>query len=420
MSREDAMQPTMQRVTFEGSQGGALAGRLDLPAGQVAATALFAHCFTCSKDIFAAKRVATELARRGIAVLRFDFTGLGASDGDFASANFSSNCEDLLRAAGWLRDHLEAPRLLVGHSLGGAAVLAVAADIAEVRAVATIGAPADADHVLKNFHAQLDRIEADGEAEVSLAGRSFRIRKQFLDDLRGQRLRERIAAMRKALLVLHSPADEVVGIDNASAIFTAARHPKSFVSLAGADHLLSRREDATYAAEVIAAWASRFAARPVEQEEGGPKVVVAETGEGKFQNYVIAGRHRLLADEPVEAGGLDTGPSPYRYLAIALGACTAMTLRLYAEHKKLALGSIRVEVDHDKVHAEDCAECAEDVRGRGGRIDRFERRIVIAGQVGEALRTKLIEIAGKCPVHRTLEAGSAVATTLAASDLTEN
>ena len=415
------MQPTVQRVTFEGSQGGALAGRLDLPAGAVAATALFAHCFTCSKDIFAAKRVATELARRGIAVLRFDFTGLGASDGEFASSNFSSNCEDLLGAAAWLREHLEAPGLLVGHSLGGAAVLAVAGDIAEAKAVVTIGAPADADHVLRNFHADLDRIETDGEAEVRLAGRSFHIRKQFLEDVRGQRLRERVAAMRKALLVLHSPTDEVVGIDNASAIFTAARHPKSFISLAGADHLLSRREDAGYAAEVIAAWASRFVARPLEAETAeGPKVIVAETGEGKFQNYVIAGRHRLFADEPFEAGGMDTGPSPYRYLAIALGACTAMTLRLYAEHKKLALGAIRVEVDHDKVHAEDCAECAEDARGGGGRIDRFERRIFVAGEVDDALQAKLVEIAGKCPVHRTLEAGSTVATTLTATDLTEN
>ena len=405
------MSATVERVTFAGSQGDTLAARLDVPAGAVRATAIFAHCFTCSKDILAARRIAGELAMRGIAVLRFDFTGLGASEGEFANTNFSSNCADLIRAADWLRDNVEAPSILIGHSLGGAAVLAVAGDIAEVKAVATIGAPADAAHVADNFHADLQAIERDGEAEVTLAGRKFRIQKQFLDDIGGQNLASRIAAMKKALMVLHSPLDDTVGIDNASAIFRAARHPKSFVSLDKADHLLTRAEDASYAAEIIAAWSSRFIARQAAPASDAHAVIrVAETGGGKFQNFVIAGRHRIFADEPADAGGLDSGPSPYDFLAVALGACTSMTLRIYAAFKKLDVGTISVEVSHDKVHAKDCADCTEELRDRPGKIDRFERRISIAGGIDAALEAKLLEIADKCPVHKTLEAGAAVVT----------
>ena len=409
------MSATVQRVTFEGSQGDTLAARFDVPAGTVRATAIFAHCFTCSKDIQAAKRIAGELAMRGIAVLRFDFTGLGASDGEFANTNFSSNCTDLLRAADWLRDTIEAPSILIGHSLGGAAVLGVAGDIAEVKAVATIGAPADAAHVAHNFHADLETIERDGSAEVSLAGRKFRIQKQFLDDIRGQNLTNRIAGMKKALMVLHSPLDDTVGIDNASAIFLAAKHPKSYVSLDKADHLLTRAEDASYAAEIIAAWASRFIAREVAPaaSDDHAAIRVAETGGGKFQNYVIAGRHRMFADEPVDVGGLDSGPSPYDFLAVSLAACTSMTLRIYAVFKKLDIGTISVEVLHDKVHAKDCQDCAEELRDRPGKIDRFERRITVAGDIDAALEKKLLEIADKCPVHRTLEKGAAVVTQVA-------
>ena len=409
------MSATVQRVTFEGSQGDTLAARFDVPAGTVRATAIFAHCFTCSKDIQAARRIAGELAMRGIAVLRFDFTGLGASGGEFANTNFSSNCGDLLRAADWLRDHVEAPSILIGHSLGGAAVLSIAGDIAEVKAVATIGAPANAAHVVDNFHADLEAIERDGSAEVTLGGRKFRIQKQFLDDIRGQNLTNRIAAMKKALMVLHSPLDDTVGIDNASTIFLAARHPKSFVSLDKADHLLTRAEDAAYAAEIIAAWASRFIARdtlPAPSDEHAA-IRVAETGGGKFQNYVIAGRHRMFADEPADVGGLDSGPSPYDFLSVSLAACTSMTLRMYAAFKKIDVGTIAVEVLHDKVHAKDCADCAEELRDRPGKIDRFERRITISGDIDEALEKKLLEIADKCPVHRTLEARAAVVTRIA-------
>ncbi|WP_187970218.1 bifunctional alpha/beta hydrolase/OsmC family protein [Aquibium microcysteis] len=409
------MQPMTSRASFSGHSGASLAARLDMPDGRVRAFALFAHCFTCSKDLLAVRRIAADLARAGIAVLRFDFTGLGSSEGEFASTNFSSNVADLLAAADWLRENHAAPALLIGHSLGGAAMLAVAADIPEARAVVTIGAPADADHVLANFGADLETIEREGQALVTLAGRGFRIARQFVEDVRGVRLAERIRAMRKPLLILHSPLDETVGIDNATAIFIAARHPKSFVSLDRADHLLTRAEDAAFAASVIAGWASRYLDADTPQGEAPVEHVrVTETGEGKFQNAVQAGRHRLFADEPVSAGGLDTGPSPYDFLSIALGACTSMTLRMYADFKKLPLGRVSVDVSHAKVHSRDCEDCTDEERGSGRRIDRFERVISIEGELPAELADKIEEIAGKCPVHRTLEGHSKVRTVVRA------
>ncbi|PLX39079.1 MAG: osmotically inducible protein C [Hyphomicrobiales bacterium] len=411
------MAPRMQSLSFPGSHGATLAARLDLPAGPVRAYALFAHCFTCSKDLAAARRIAGELTRHGIAVLRFDFTGLGSSEGEFASTDFSSNVGDLHAAIDYLRQHFEAPSLLIGHSLGGAAVLVAAPDVPEVKAVAVIGAPSDAEHVIQNFHCHVERIEEEGKAEVELAGRTFTIRKEFLDDLRQQTVRERIGHMHKALLVLHAPLDNIVGIDNATEIFIAARHPKSFVSLDTADHLLSDAEDGAYAANVISAWASRFI-KPEPEVAGTepPAVRVVETGEGKFQNLVQVGRHRLFADEPEKVGGLDTGPSPYDYLSIALGACTTMTLRLYAEHKGLPVERVSVDVLHAKVHAEDCGDCAEKDRERGGRIDRFERRISIDGDLDADTRERMRQIADRCPVHKTLTTGASVVTVLAEED----
>lgn len=419
------MSATSIKAEFTGHSGARLAARLDIPAGHVRAYALFAHCFTCSKDILAAKRIAAELSRAGIAVLRFDFTGLGSSEGEFASTNFSSNVADLQSAANYLRVNFAAPQILIGHSLGGAAILAVAQSIPEVRAVATIGAPADVAHVIENFGSKIEDIERDGQAMVELAGRTFTIQKQFLDDVREKTLTQHIATMKKPLMVLHSPIDATVGIDNAATIFTAAKHPKSFVSLDMADHLLSRSEDASFAASMIAGWASRYIEADVPQGFGEREaVLVSETGEGKFQNTVHAGRHRLFADEPVSVGGLDSGPSPYDYLSAALGACTSMTLRMYADFKKLDLGRVSVEVSHSKIHAADCLECTEDElqafgKKGSGKIDRFERVIRVQGIVPEALRGKIEQIANKCPVHKTLESSSKVVTRVTAEDGTD-
>jgi putative redox protein len=400
-----------QRLQFAGHSGATLAARLDMPNGPLRAYALFAHCFTCSKDLAAARRIAAELAREGIAVMRFDFTGLGSSEGEFASTNFSSNVADLLSAADYLRQHYRAPSVLIGHSLGGAAVLAVARNIPEVRAVATIGAPADVGHVLKNFGTSLEEIEKSGAAEVDLAGRTFLLRKQFVEDARAHRIKDAVASLKKPLLILHAPLDETVGIENANEIFLAARHPKSFISLDKADHLLTDIEDAAFAGRVISGWLTRYLAADTPQGTGVIEHVrVTETGEGKFQNSVQAGSHRLFADEPGNLGGLDSGPSPYDFLSIALGACTSMTLRIYADHKKLTLGRIGVDVSHAKIHVKDCEDCTEAERRGSGRIDRFERVISIDGEISEELRGKIAEIADKCPVHRTLEAVAKIKT----------
>lgn len=402
-----------EKLEFDGHSGARLAARLDLPNGPVRAYALFAHCFTCSKDIEAARRIGADLAREGVAVLRFDFTGLGASEGEFASTNFSTNLADLLCAVEFLRAHYEAPSVLIGHSLGGAAVLALAGTLVEVRAVVTIGAPADAAHVLGKLGGSLDAISRDGSADVTLAGRSFRIDRQFVEDVQEHSLLDAVKVMRKPLLIMHAPLDEVVGIDNATKIFLAARHPKSFVSLDKSDHLLTDPADTAFAASVIAGWLSRYIVPDEPQgSEAMEHVRVMETGEGRFQNAVQAGRHRLFADEPESVGGLDTGPSPYDFLSIALGACTAMTLRMYADRKGLALGRISVDVSHAKVHMEDCIDCSDELKGKG-RIDRFSRVISVEGEISDEIRDKLVEIAGKCPVHRTLERSSQVQTRIA-------
>ncbi|MCW5745629.1 MAG: OsmC family protein [Alphaproteobacteria bacterium] len=391
-----------QRFDFPNGRGDQLAALLDLPDGPPRAYALFAHCFTCGKDVLAAARIARGLTQQGIAVLRFDFTGLGASDGEFANTNFSSNIADLLAAAEHLRATHAAPQLLIGHSLGGAAVLAAAADISGVRAVVTIAAPSDPGHVTHLLGDKLADIAAKGEVEVTLGGRPFRVQRQFLDDVTHHRLSDRIARLHKPLLVLHAPRDEIVGIDNASAIFTAAKHPKSFVSLDDADHLLSRPRDAAYVADVIAAWASRYLALATAtaspEPQHGEGVLVEETGGGRLQQRVVVGKHRLLADEPVSVGGADSGPDPYSFLLAALGACTSMTLRLYAERKNLPLEGISVHLRHTKIHAADCEECET----KTGKLDRIDREIVLRGPFDAAQRQRLLQIADMCPVHRTL------------------
>ena len=395
------MSGSSREVAIVNKSGEKLAARLDLPAGRPRACALFAHCFTCSKDIFAASRISQELAGLGFAVLRFDFTGLGASEGEFANANFSSNIGDLVAAADFMRNEIEAPKVLIGHSLGGAAVLAAAAKVPEAVAVATIGAPFDPGHVAHLFQSAAEEIAAKGEADVLIAGRPFTVKQQFLDDIAAHNARDYIPALKKALLIFHAPRDTVVGIDNAGEIFKAAKHPKSFVSLDNADHLLSRRADAVYVADVLAAWAARYlpAGKIAEQESQAPgEVVVAETGEGKFTQIVKSGDHRLIADEPTSVGGDDKGPGPYDYVLAGLGACTSMTVRMYAERKGWPLKHVTVGLSHQKIHAEDCADCET----KTGKLDEIERWLTFEGDLDDDQRARLLEIADKCPVHRTL------------------
>lgn len=400
------------RVNFTGQQGQSLAARLETPNGKVLAYALFAHCFTCSKDIFAATRIARGLAEQGIATLRFDFTGLGQSEGDFANENFSSNVEDLVAAAAHMREALEAPSILIGHSLGGAAVLAAAGQIPELKAVATIGAPADPAHVSHLFESDIGTIEKEGEANVQLFGRPFTVKKHFLEDVAQQNQMERIGSLKKALLVMHAPLDATVGIDNAAAIFTAAKHPKSFISLDGADHLLTRQADAEYAADVLAAWAGRWVGRKGEETTGvrakEGQAVVTESDGFKFRQVMSVGPHGLIADEPVSVGGADSGPTPYGFLLAGLGACTSMTIRMYADRKGIALENVRVDLSHDKIHAEDCENCETD----SGKIDKITRTVYLTGSLSEEERQKLLEIADKCPVHRTLHSEVLIETEL--------
>lgn len=388
-----------EKITFQNSNGETLAGRLETPSEPPTGVALFAHCFTCSKDIAAASRISRALSAEGIAVLRFDFTGLGNSDGDFANTNFSSNVDDLIAAADYLRREHEAPALLIGHSLGGAAVLAAADRIREARAVITIGAPSDPSHVSHLLEGSLEEIEREGAATVDLAGRKFRITRRFLDDIRSQSLHERIRKMNKALLVFHSPADRTVGIEHAREIFEAAMHPKSFISLDQADHLLSNRADSIYVGKTIAAWASRYVttARSGTGLPAEGEVWVSES-DGRFAQDVQVAHHRLRADEPEEMGGTDTGPSPYDLLLAGLGACTSMTLRMYANHKKFPLEHVRVRLRHEKVHASDCEECET----QSGKLDHISRWIEMKGELTDEQRRRLLEIADRCPVHRTL------------------
>jgi putative redox protein len=391
-----------ERFDFPNSKGEKLAALLDLPLGRPTAFALFAHCFTCGKDNLAAKRIAEQLTIHGVGVLRFDFTGLGGSEGEFANTQFSSNVDDLVAAADHLRKSHAAPTILIGHSLGGTAMLATAHKIPEARGVVTIAAPFHPNHVTNLFKTEIDKLREQGEIEVRLAGRAFRIRREFLDDVAEKNIRDCIANLHKALLVFHSPTDELVGIENASQIFISAKHPKSFVSLAGADHLLSQRTDAVYVANVVAAWADRYVDQPetmTESEVEAGLVLVRETHGGKFQQEILTGPHHLLADEPVKLGGLGSGPGPYDFLLAGLGACTSMTIRLYADVKKLPLENVSVRLSHGKIHAKDCENCDTKV----STLDHIDRAITLDGPLDDEQRKRLMEIADKCPLHKTLQ-----------------
>ena len=390
------------KVTFPNRNGETLAANLELPEDeQPLAFAVFAHCFTCTRKNPAATHIARALSRRRIAVLRFDFTGLGESEGDFSATTFSHNVEDILAAGDFLAEKYQVPQILIGHSLGGAAVLQAAARMDSVAAVATIAAPCHPRHTLQLFDDVRPEIEKNGQAKVKIDGRPFTIRKDFLDDLEAQDPREVIGKLKAALLIMHSPRDMVVGIDNAAEIYQAAKHPKNFISLDPADHLLSQKEDSRYAAEMIAAWAGRYLDTR-EEGETFPEVidnrVTVRTPGGGFKTDMFVNGHALVADEPESYGGTNRGPSPYDYLLAALGACTGMTIQMYAGRKKWPLKAAVVRLKHEKVHAEDCANC-EDPKGR---IDHFEREIEILGSLSQEQRQRLLEIAEKCPVHRTL------------------
>jgi putative redox protein len=402
-----------KKITFENSKGQRLAALLDLPVDDApVAFALFAHCFTCSKDYKGVARVSRALAAEGVAVLRFDFTGLGQSQGDFADTTFSSNVEDLVAAASFMERELEPPSVLIGHSLGGAAVLQAASRIPSARAVATIGAPSSTNHLAAMLRSSAEDIESTGEAEVSIGGRSFRIRREMVEDLSAVTMEAATASLGRALLVLHSPVDDTVGIEHATAIFRSAKHPKSFVSLDTADHLLTGPADARYVGAVIAGWSRRY----LDSEGTGGKPsrpgddrVVVRTEQGGFRTEVLADGHPLIADEPESVGGTDAGPSPYHLLSTALGACTTMTLQMYAGRKGWPLEAAEVRLRHAKVHCEDCA----DAEHGSAQIDRFDRELVLEGELDESQRARLLQIADRCPVHRTLTKGVEIVTTMA-------
>jgi uncharacterized OsmC-like protein/alpha/beta superfamily hydrolase len=394
------------KASFLNQQGEPLSALLETPEGATKAYAIFAHCFTCSKDIAAASRITRGLAAKGIAVLRFDFTGLGNSDGDFANTNFSSNLQDLIKAAAYLEENYDAPTLIIGHSLGGAAVLAATQFISSIKAIVTIGAPATAHHVGHLFSAAKDEILNNEQAVVELAGRQFTIKKQFLEDINRYNDIEHIAKLERALLVLHSPIDDTVSIDEAAKIYTSAKHPKSFISLDKADHLLSRRQDSEYVSDVIASWAARYLEINITQEEKSSgtapqvkqgQILVTEQNKS-FTRKIYSENHQLIADEPSSFGGSDLGPNPYEYLLSSLGACTSMTIRMYANRKELNLDNVEVTLSHSRIHADDCDEC----ESSDGFIDRIDKFIKLEGDLTDEEKQKLLKIADKCPVHKTL------------------
>jgi putative redox protein len=397
-----------QKLDFVNRNGERLAARLDLPVGQKpCAFAIFAHCFTCTKNFNAIVNIDRELTSQGIAVLRFDFTGIGESEGDFSETNFSTNVEDLVSAADFLRDTYEAPKLLIGHSLGGAAILQAAERIPSTQAVVTIAAPSDLTSVVRFLEEDSgESLRNRDETTINFSGKDFHIRKQFLEDLHQNNMDMVIRNLRKPLLLFHSPLDQVVAIDNAARIFMAARHPKSFISLDKADHLLSNREDSLYVGSVLAAWSKKYLEFPGKRKEMDATEgrVVTRTGKIGFQTEIVADGHHMMADEPIAVGGANTGPTPYDLLNAALGACTGMTLRIYADRKGIPLDGVTVRLKHEKVHAEDCLDCAD----KDKKIDSIEREIELHGDLNQEVREQLLSIAGRCPVHKTLQSATRI------------
>lgn len=398
-------------VSFKNNEGQTLSGRLELPANQHPHNyALFAHCFTCNKNLGAVRNISRALTSKGFGVLRFDFTGLGESEGDFSDTNFSGNVNDLIAAAEFLATNYKSPSLIIGHSLGGAASIFAASEIDSVEAIATVGAPSNPRHVKHLFQSSLEEINANGLAKVRLSGRDFTIKKQFIDDLESKSLSQTVKEMRKPLLVLHSPQDDTVGIKNAEEIYIAAHHPKSFVSLDGADHLLMRKEDSVYTGEVIASWAKRYISFEEKSDaiRTRHQVVAVLDKEDGFTTKMKVGDHYLTADEPESVGGNNFGPNPYEFLSASLASCTAMTIKMYTTFKKWDLEKVEVHTSHGKKYAEDCENCELD----SAKIDTFSREIRITGNLDEKQRQRIMKIADKCPVHKTLHSEIKVETQL--------
>tara|TARA_R110002095_G_scaffold191133_1_gene168748 strand:+ start:350 stop:1606 length:1257 start_codon:yes stop_codon:yes gene_type:complete len=402
-NRRISLSAKLLKVSFKNKDGLVLSGRLHIPAGHIKTFAVYAHCFTCSKDIKAARNICQGLSERGIAALRFDFTGLGDSEGDFVETNFTTNVNDLLCASAFLEKNYQAPEIMIGHSLGGAAALVAASKLPSIKAVSTVNSPCHPKHVARHMHGAEDQILWSGEADVEISGRSFKIKKHFLDDLNSYDMTDVFKKLKAAVLVFHAPHDSTVNIKNASYIFSLAQHPKSFISLDSADHLIMNNEDAKYIASSIAAWASRYiqfeCSEEKRDEKLGDGVVVTETDEGLYTQRVYAGNHIMRSDEPISvSGGLDLGPSPYDYLLAGLGSCTSMTIRMYAQHKGIGLDKVTVELEHDRIHAQDCEACETEK----GMVDVIRRKITLEGPLSDLKKESMLKIADKCPVHRTL------------------
>ena len=398
-----------EKVTFKNKEGFELHGKLELPMDQAPHNfVIFAHCFTCNKNFFAVKNISDALTDRGFGVLRFDFTGLGESEGEFSDSNFSGNVEDLLCAEEFLRTNYKSPTLLIGHSLGGPAVYFAAQSLPKVKAVATLGAPSSITHVRHLIKDNLEEINKNGKALVNIGGRSFSIKKQFIEDLEKKELKEILPKLKKSILILHSPQDSIVEIKNAEELYLAAKHPKSFVTLEGADHLLSNKKDSQYAGNIIGSWATRYLEIPILEDIESKHEVVAVLEESGFTTRIKAGNHHFVADEPVSAGGNDFGPDPYQLLAAGLAACTSMTIQMYARRKKWNLQTVETHINHSKSYIEDCANCESPT----AKIDTFEREIVLTGNLDEKQKQRILQIADKCPVHKTLHAQVQIITTL--------
>ncbi len=397
------------KITFLNKNKEMLAARLELPVDEKPhAFALFAHCFTCSKNLTAIRNISRALSLNGIAVLRFDFTGLGESEGDFSDTNFAYNINDLISAAKFLEKNYQSPTVMIGHSLGGTATLVAAKELSSVKAVVTIGSPFDPNHVKHLFHPTLEGIDKNEKITVNIGGRPFKIKKEFIDKLDETKMETTIRGLKKALLVLHSPQDTIVGIENAAAIYTAAMHSKSFISLDDADHLLSNENDSLYTGEIIACWVKKYIAGPAVEELTSDRKVVVRTGPSGFTTEIRAGNHSFIADEPVSIGGKDLGPTPYDFVSAALGACTSMTLRMYADRKNWPLQNIKVHLQHGKIYTID----SQDMDNPKSMIDHIERELELEGDLSEEQRMRLLEIADKCPVHKTLNSGISIKTSL--------